>query len=100
MTSQVLVAGSLGSVWVQPDGNTPPVETLHIHDAESSGQRITGDVRLFDAAGVSVKPKSPRLGFHGKRGTATMSIVCDDDVSDATMQRLVAAGYLRVIRRA
>jgi hypothetical protein len=89
------MATILGTAYVQPDGDerTRPTETLYVTETDRFG------IRLADATGRQVLPKSPRLGFNGRRPDVSHQIVCDDDVSDETRQRLIAAGYMRVIER-
>lgn len=83
----------LGTVWVQPDGNVPPKLTLHVFDGRFG-------IVLCDANGTMVMPKSPRLGFHSShKEEKRWMLVCDDDVSDETRERLIKAGYAKVIAR-
>jgi len=76
----------LGSAWIQPPGDGPPPASLLIVLTDRYG------VQLHDRDGIAVTPRSRRLDRRH-------SIVCDDDVSDATVVALTASGYANVIRR-
>jgi hypothetical protein len=92
MIQEILVA-NLGTVQVW-FGDVSTQLTLYVLDGKYG-------VRLYDERGVSVKPKSQRLGYNGRRLTQSgyATIVCDDDVSQETRELLAAAGYLNVCKR-
>ncbi len=84
---------NLGTVFVQPTGERPPLLTLFVRET------IHG-MRLVDETGVQVTPRSGRLGYQGRAKVDMRHlIVCDDDVSRATRAALVANGYANVIER-
>jgi hypothetical protein len=94
MNRDYVLTGNLGSVqvWMGNPGNSFSVYACDGH------HRM---IQLFDQQGKSISPKSPRLGYSGRRGSweEGIQLVCDDDVSEDTFNRLVAAGYPNVCRR-
>jgi len=94
MTNAEMIQRSLGTVYVQRDavGDQPPLETLCIDASPRFG------VRLRDRHGRWVAPGSPRLGRNGKHDRNYL-IVCEDDVSAATREALIDAGYRGVVER-
>lgn len=93
MTS--ITSSNLGSVQVW-FGHVTTQRTLFIRDDLGYG------VSLYEWDGVRVTPKSPKLGYHGRRGddqAGYAQIVCDDDVSADKRTELTSAGYLNVTER-